>query len=203
MEGASALHFSVSLSDYGYEKQAAYVCRNCKHLSVATEWVERDNRAPGVFGGATAADEEVWVNPSWRPVWGEQREFPDVPRHISEAASEATLCLAVGAHRAAGSLARAVVEAIAKDKGAGGGNLAARIDALREADHIREHTKEQAHEVRHFGNGMAHGDFVEPTTAEEAEEVIELMAEVLDEVYQSPARLKRRRAARLGKDSTG
>jgi Ser-tRNA(Ala) deacylase AlaX len=129
----------------------------------------------------------------------ERRDFEDVPAHIAEAASEATLCLSVGAFRAAGALARAVIEATAKDKGAEGKTLEKRIDALRDADHIRKHTREQAHEIRHFGNDMAHGDFVELVTEEEAEEVVELMTEVLDEVYQSPARLLKRKTARLAK----
>lgn len=109
----------------------------------------------------------------------------------------------MGAFRAVGSLARAVVEATAKDKGITTGRLADKIDALAQAGHVREHTKEQAHEVRHFGNDMAHGDFTDPVTQEEAEEVIELMAEVLDEVYQSPARLAARKQARLAKKQQG
>jgi hypothetical protein len=36
---------------------------------------------------------------------------------------------------------------------------------------------------------MAHGDFVAPLSAEESALVIQLMGEMLDEVYQSPARL--------------
>lgn len=135
----------------------------------------------------------------WLPQRGKSRQFPDVPDHIAQAATEATLCLSMGAYRAVGSLARAVVEATAKDKGATGKNLAERIDALAAAQHIREHTREQAHEIRYFGNGMAHGDFTDPVSAEEAAEVLELMSEVLSEVYQSPARLERVREARKAK----
>jgi hypothetical protein len=36
---------------------------------------------------------------------------------------------------------------------------------------------------------MAHGDFVTPVAAEESALVIQLMGEVLDEVYEFPARL--------------
>jgi hypothetical protein len=122
-----------------------------------------------------------------------------VPAHIADAATEATLCLSAGAYRAVGSLARAVIEATSKDRGAEGTNLEKRIEALHAAGEVRRHTKDQAHEVRHFGNEMAHGDFIDPVTKEEAEEVIVLMAEVLDEVYQSPARLARRRQAREAK----
>lgn len=103
----------------------------------------------------------------------------------------------MGAYRAVGSLARAVIEATAKDKQAGGKGLFQRIEALYGGEHIRLHTKEQAHEIRHFGNDMAHGDFVQLVTEAEAEEVIELMAEVLEEVYRSPARLARLKTARL------
>lgn len=141
-----------------------------------------------------------WVE-SWIPRHQESREFPDVPEHIAQAASEATLCLSVGAYRAVGSLARAVIEATAKEKGIGAKTLEQRIEAMYGAELIRKHTKEQAHEIRHFGNDMAHGDFTDPVTKEEAEEVIELMAEVLDEVYQSPARLAARKAARQAKTS--
>jgi hypothetical protein len=47
-----------------------------------------------------------------------------------------------------------------------------------DAGHILEHSYEVAHEVRQFGNNMAHGDFVHPVPKEGAEQVIELMAEV-------------------------
>ncbi len=96
-------------------------------------------------------------------------------------------------------MARAVIEAITKDKQVGGLNLEKRIDALQESDHIRKHTRDQAHQIRHFGNEMAHGDFIDPVTQEEAEEIVALMTEVLDEVYQSPARLSRLQTARIAK----
>lgn len=198
MEAASGLHTVIARPGFaGGYREAAYECPNCGRLNLASEW-DPDTTSNGV-ADSRIADSRHWERPVWLPLRGEVREFPDVPGHIAQAASEATLCHSVGAYRAVGALARAVIEATAKDKGAEGGNLAARIDALRHGDHIREHTKAQAHEVRHFGNDMAHGDFVDPVTQEEAEEVLELMAEVLDEVYQSPARLERRRQARLAK----
>jgi hypothetical protein len=196
MEAASGLHLLPS--GMGSVRQAAYKCPNCFRLNLATEWIAGRATDTAVLAPAQA-DRIMWTKPSWMPRYKEVRSFPDVPEHIAEAAAEATLCLSVGAYRAVGSLARAVIEATAKDKGAKGKSLADRIDALHEADHLRKHTQGQAHEVRYFGNDMAHGDFVQPTTKEEAEEVIELMAEILDEVYQSPARLEKRRSARLSK----
>jgi len=93
-------------------------------------------------------------------------------------------------------LARAVLDATCKDKGAAGKDLYKRIDALHSAGLINELVKDDAHEVRLMGNDMAHGDFGTPVTEFEAEEILALMGEVLKEVYQRPARLAARRAAR-------
>lgn len=175
--------------------QAAYKCPNCGRL--VTVW-EYGGSSTEQWNEDVAQDWE-WSLPQYVPDHRESKEYPDVPDHIGRAASEATLCLSAGAYRAVGALARAVIEATAKDKGAEGKALYERIEALADAGHVRKHTKEQAHEVRHFGNGMAHGDFTEPVTKEDAEEIITLMSEVLDEVYQSPARLASVKAAREAK----
>jgi hypothetical protein len=92
-----------------------------------------------------------------------------------------------------------VIEATAKDKGIIKGTLEAKVDKMHDDGLVRELVKEQAHEVRHLGNDMAHGDFVDPVSEEEADETLQLMSEVLDEVYQAPARLEARRQARLAK----
>ncbi|MGJ3510141.1 DUF4145 domain-containing protein [Enemella sp. A6] len=197
MDAASGLHFIVARSRLHIE--AAYKCQNCLRLSLAAETLSSNERTSTQVSGPEAANARNWRAPRWMPRYKEIVEFKDVPPHIAEAASEATLCLSAGAFRAVGSLARAVIEATCKHSDAKGRNLEERIDGLYASDRIRNHTKEQAHEVRHFGNDMAHGDFADPVTKEEAEEIIELMAEVLDEVYQSPARLQQRKAARLAR----
>jgi Domain of unknown function (DUF4145) len=176
--------------------EAAYQCPNCERLVIAWE-------VAGTYRARSEKDEaqkREWSH-SVRFVPGrrDSKTFPDVPDHIAQAATEATLCLSVGAFRAVGALARAVIEATAKDKSADGNTLYDRINALAEAGHVRKHTKEQAHEVRHFGNGMAHGDFTDPLSKEDATEIVTLMAEILDEVYQSPARLEQVKAAREAK----
>jgi hypothetical protein len=43
---------------------------------------------------------------------------------------------------------------------------------------------------------MAHGDFVDPVDADDADAVLEVMAEILNEVYQGPARVNRMRDKR-------
>lgn len=169
--------------------QQPYICANCGQLSIRTLLVRlgpNDN-------------ETIIKREGWEPKYGAWQAFPDVPEYIAEAAGEATYCQTMEAHRAAGALARAVIEATAKEKGIVGGNLHAKIEAMHAQGLLREHIKDAAHEVRHFGNDMAHGDFVDPVDADEAAEAIALMAEVLNEVFQSPAKVTRARAARLAK----
>ena len=198
MNAASALTLAPN-GTFESVIQAAYRCPGCHRLNIAQEEVGPGGSF-GSFGSISDAQRYEWdAHTEWLPRKDAEQQFPDVPPHIAAAATEATRCQSAKAFRAVGSLARAVIEATAKDKEADGHNLQARIDALAEAGHIREHTTAQAHEVRHFGNSMAHGDFVDPVTEEEAAEVVELMSEVLNEVYQSPAKLARVREAREAK----
>ena len=96
-------------------------------------------------------------------------------------------------------MGRAVIEATAKDKGIASGKLYVKIEAMAAQGLIRDHIKEAAHVIRDFGNDMAHGDFSEQVDAEDAELILELMGEILSEVYQSPARVARIQAERQAK----
>jgi|SRR5450759_1309208 hypothetical protein len=93
--------------------QSAYLCPNCHHMNIATEGTDERVGAPS-FGSHDDAQTHQWgSNVQWLPHRRQSREFPDVPRHIAEAATEVTLCLSMKAYRAVGSVARAVVEATA------------------------------------------------------------------------------------------
>jgi hypothetical protein len=102
----------------------------------------------------------------------------------------------VGAQRGAVMLARAVVESTAKANGINEGSLAEKIREMASNGLIRAAVKEQADEIRHMGNGSAHGDLGDAVTSEDAEEVLELMGEILNEVFQAPARSRRLADAR-------
>lgn len=172
--------------------QAAFKCDECGWLSIGlADWTKSNNTVPPNFLDSAEC--------TWLPTHGESTDYPDVPDHIAQAAAEAHLCHSVGAYRASVLLARSVIEATAKDKGITTGRLVTKIDAMHKAELIRKVVKDGAHEVRHLGNDMAHGDFVEPVESEESEEVLELMAEVLHDVYQQDARVARRRATREAK----
>jgi len=128
-----------------------------------------------------------------------EKAYLDVPGEISEAASEAYRCFSIKALRAATLLARSVIEATAKNQGITSGTLISKIEAMHNQGLIREFVKDGAHEVRYLGNDMAHGDFVQPVELEEAELALSLMDEVLEEIYQAPARVANARALRLQK----
>lgn len=177
---------------------AAFVCDQCKNMSLgacpimasatytADELANRLDRAP---------DEDI----TWIPDRGSGKAFPDVPDEIASAGDEAYRCLSIGARRGAVMIARAVVEATAKHKGITSGRLVDKIDALASRGLIREHVREAAHEIRHLGNDMAHGDFTEAVATEDANQVLVLMSEILNEVFQSPARVAAMKAAREAK----
>ncbi len=178
---------------------AAFTCDNCGRMSVA-EWWEDVRGYFGFGGGGKPIGQNEMGAPIWNPPPSAQSDqFEDVPRHIAEAASEATGCQSAGFHRAAGALARAVIEATAKDKGASRGNLQAKIQKLEELGFVRATIAEGAHEVRHLGNDMAHGDFAEAVDAEDVDLSLTLMREVLADVYQHPARLERAKEKRIAK----
>ncbi len=177
------------------EPMGAFSCDNCGRYSIASGGTTNESDVRSI-------DLDLWfesVDPhlKWIPTQVVGKQFDDVPEHIADAASEAFECFSVGAYRATVQMSRSVVEATAKSKGFSSGRLINKIDAMYESQLLRPHIKDAAHEIRHLGNEMAHGDFIEPVTKEEAEEVLGLMSEILAEVFQSPpARVERRRAAR-------
>lgn len=192
----------AKLGELQHRVQAVFTCDECGFMQIA----QADRQQSRVSNSQTwETNLELWLNSResddliWWPAVGVGREFEDVPTHISDAASEAHRCYSIQAYRAAAALARAVIEASAKQKGVTKGNLFEKIEALEKENHLRPHIKEAAHEVRHLGNEVAHGDFVDPVEAEEAEEALALMAEVLQEVFQSPARIERAKQKRLAR----
>ena len=182
---------------------SAFACDYCKHLSIATL-----HNVP-IQAAGNESEREAILNSKqfdkylhWLPRVGLGKKFPDVEEHIAQAASEAYECYSIGARRASAILARAVIEATAKAKGITKGTIAHKIDELFTGGYIRAHIRDGAHEVRYLGNDMAHGDFVDVLSQDEAELALTLMTEVLEEVFQSPARVKRARDARTAKNSS-
>lgn len=168
----------------------AFKCSSCQVYAVGILFME--TRAVNAGAADMLKRNAMHV---WRPSPGMTRTYEDVPPHIAEAATEAYECHSRQHFRASILLARSVIEATAKAKAITKGLLHAKITALFEGGWIREHIKDGADSIRHLGNDMAHGDFVQPVTEEESALVIALMEEILDEVFQSRAKVAKAQAA--------
>jgi Domain of unknown function (DUF4145) len=152
-----------------------------------------DNCNKPICGIYAAADDRPLVWPSVVT----RKSYPDMPEAIAVAASEAHQALGADAPRASVAMARATVEATAKERGISKGNLESKIDQLAKDGHISEAMRLAAHEIRFAGNEVAHGDLVdEPITVDDAAEIVDLMDAILERVYQEPAKVGRVRASR-------
>jgi Domain of unknown function (DUF4145) len=184
---------------------ACFRCDGCGVLNIRSMWTgDLIEPALSPEGIAAVLEEESpmpFADLRWYPADLHRKRYTDVPAQIAAAASEAHRCIVVEAHRGAVLLARSVIEATAKHKGITAGSLMHKIDALHQRRLIRDDVRDGAHEVRYLGNDMAHGDYDVPVPQADAELVVTLMDEVLEEVYEAPARVARRRAARLAKAS--
>ncbi|MFJ6269267.1 DUF4145 domain-containing protein [Pseudarthrobacter oxydans] len=176
--------------------EAAFKCDNCRRLSIgSTIGIERDMTG--------AANSPNWWDArpiTWTPHVIGGKEFADVPEHIASAADEAYKCRSINALRGSILLARGVVEATAKERGIDKGMLHAKIEALHAQGDIRGFTRDAAHELRFLGNDMAHGDFINDVDNDDADAVLDVMTEILSEVYQGPARVNRMKAKRQAKE---
>ncbi|MFF4604023.1 DUF4145 domain-containing protein [Streptomyces sp. NPDC001339] len=120
----------------------------------------------------------------------------DAPPLVREVFREAALAEAAGAYRLAGAGYRAVVEQIAKEQGATGGNLHARITSLA-TQGVPQNIVEAFHEARAVGNDAVHDGLA--YSAEEIADVAELINEAVFVLYVQPAQRQRMAAARAAR----
>jgi hypothetical protein len=182
----------------GNEVRLAATCDNCRNVSLANGKINYSQKASHSVdvGHVSAAISGFEEQLEWWPRVGVSPTISDVPDDIAKAAREAYSSASINNHMAAILMARTVVEATAKNKNITSGTLASKINAMKDAQLIRPSIAEQAHEIRFMGNDMAHGDIADQPDYIDSEEILALMAEVLSEVFQGPARLERIRNKR-------
>lgn len=176
----------------GYVSDAAYRCDSCHRYSVVTWYTTYDPTESYRSGEPEDYDRSV----IWSPPPVRRPEYPDVPDRIASAAREAWVSHAHGAEIAACAVARAVVESSAKTLDVDVFGIEAKIDELAEQGLIWGDLVESAHVVRQFGNDAAHGDLIEPPSHEETRDVLDIMDELLHQLFTTPARSERLRASR-------
>ncbi len=129
-------------------------------------------------------------------VWPERtpRELPEqAPESLRSLYREASLAESVGTLRGAAGLYRAAVEELCRDRGAAGGNLHQKVDALADLG-VDDDIVEDLHEARLTGNWSLHEAL--QFSAEEVADVAELIHDAVETLYVQPARRAELRAAR-------
>lgn len=179
----------------------AMKCQWCGNMNVAIMQVSKALTHSEVRELADSGSKIVM----WRPRPNSAPDLSAAPDHIEGPAREVYQARDTGAKRASILMGRAVIEAIAKDHGVTERvTLEAKIKKLHEKKIILASTAEDAHEVRHLGNDMAHGDFSTEVTDEDVDDIIAIMYDLIEQLYMSEARRKRlreKREARKGKSS--
>lgn len=117
----------------------------------------------------------------------------NIPTLISRSLEEAIKCHAAQCYKAAALMVRRVLEELCEDRGAKGGNLKERLQALASIIVIPRELLDGADELRLLGNDAAH---IEAKTydvigEEEVRVAIDLTKELLKAVYQYKSLLAR------------
>ncbi len=113
------------------------------------------------------------------------QKAPDgVPGEIGRDYVEAHRCLAIGAHVAAALMARRIVEAACKERGATQRDLVDKIKELGKANKIHPLHVESASAARLLGKDAAH--LLRDITKEEVEALFKLLHHFLEDLYTTP-----------------
>lgn len=127
----------------------------------------------------------------------------DIPIGVADDYVEATLCLSVGAYKAAAAMCRRALQAAALEKGCKRAKLMKQLNELSQKGLLNSSLLKVAHQVRYFGNYGAHPDEdgLGDVTEKEAETIRDLTWQVLEDLYINPARVEAMEAALTQKEA--
>ncbi len=110
----------------------------------------------------------------------------NIPAAVLDRLEEAIACHAAGAHRAAGAMLRATIEAICDDRGASGADLRARVVALAGSSNVREEYVTALESLRLLGDDSVGAMIRDLDDADDTSirDAIEVVKSVLNVVYQ-------------------
>lgn len=129
-----------------------------------------------------------------------QFDAEGLPPAVLSALEEAIKCHAAGCYRAAALMVRRALEDMCEDQQAQGGNLAERINSLRNKIVISENLIQGAHELRFLGNDAAHIESLHfrSVGSEEADIGIDVAKQLLHSIYQTETLVRRLKALKQG-----
>ncbi|RSX52983.1 DUF4145 domain-containing protein [Bifidobacterium samirii] len=131
----------------------------------------------------------------WIPISAIGKEYPDVPKRVTSAASECHRCFSIGAYRATVIMARSVLEAIITEKIQDPANehgkdktLNMKLKDAADEGVISKRLGDLADAIKDIGNGSTHNIF-EDISKDEADYVLGFMDLLIEETYQQDERL--------------
>jgi hypothetical protein len=142
----------------------------------------------------------VYEGIHWWPLAGVRDLDPDVPSEVGSAYSEGMRALSVKAARAAVVMFRGMLAHVVADKGSSVAqakhSLYEKLEQMSQDGSLHPSLVEWAREIRVIGNAAAHPDALDPVSDEEAVDLARLCRQLLNVIYEVPARIARNRAAR-------
>jgi hypothetical protein len=172
------------------ELMAVLQCLGCNRSTVV---IERNLDPRGVprFEGV-----------HWWPTPGATDLDPDVPEPVGSAFSEGMRALSANCPRAAAVMFRGMLATVVRDKGSDAAkaapNLHQQLKAMEQDGTLHPSLVEWATEIRLVGNAGAHFDELAPVDRAEAADLARLCRQLINVVYETPARIRRARQARIG-----
>jgi hypothetical protein len=176
----------------GAERVIILKCMGCSDSIVVVE--RRVQARPPGNGG------DVFEGIHWWPLPGLGDLDPDIPPQVSSAYSEGMRALSAKAARAAVVMFRGMLAEIVADKGSAAAqaknSLYAKLEQMSQDGSLHPSLVDWAKEIRLIANAAAHPDALDPVSEEEAGDLARLCRQMLNVVYEVPARIARNRAAR-------
>jgi hypothetical protein len=181
---------STTLKPDNSERVVGMACMGCKDSIVV---VERKVRVQ-------ANGHPVYEGIHWWPLPGFGDLDPGIPPEVASAYSEGMRALSVKAERAAVVMFRGMLAQVVADKGSPAAqtknSLYAKLEQMNQDGSLHPSLVEWAREIRVIGNAAAHPDALDPVSDEEAADLARLCRQLLNVIYEVPARIARNRAAR-------
>jgi hypothetical protein len=182
---------SIHIKADGSEQVSALRCMGCNDAIVV---VERIGQPP------SPGQPAVYEGMHWWPMPGSADLDADIPPGIGSAYSEGLRALAVKAPRAAAVMFRGMLAQFVADKGSAAAQakhtLYDKLEQMSQDGSLHPSLVEWAKEIRLIGNAAAHPDALDPVSEQEAAELGRLCRQLLDVIYEVPARITRSRTAR-------
>lgn len=179
---------ALQLDDSGDAREQVVIlrCAACDTSIVSIECHSKD-------GG--------WQGQHWWPMPGLGALSNNVPEPIASAYDEGIRAIGVNAPRAAAVMFRAALAEVIEDKGStmarSKNNLYAKLKQMNDDGTLHPSISEWAGEIRILGNAGGHPESKYPVTDEESRELAQLTRQLLEVIYEVPARIARARSARV------